>query len=188
MKKHLGLVLNLIALGLFIPGILLPIFKMDMTMFANVMQTDITIPLVNQELSIMQTVQELYEDSRWLVAALIFLFSVCIPVFKTSAIIIAYLKRHSPLEQKILNFVSNIGKWSMADVFVVAIFLAVLSTNQAETATQHQLTLFNFQLPVTVASQTLSELGQGFYYFLAYCLLSLLGTHLSISTVNNCSD
>ena len=72
----------------------------------------------------------------------------------------------------------------MADVFVVAIFLAVLSTNHAETATQQQLALFGFKLDLIVSSETLSALGAGFYYFTAYCLLSLLGTAISQSSIS----
>ena len=72
----------------------------------------------------------------------------------------------------------------MADVFVVAIFLAVLSTNHAETATQQQLAIFGFKLNFIVSSETLSALGPGFYYFTSYCLLSLLGTAISSSSIN----
>jgi uncharacterized paraquat-inducible protein A len=180
--KRLGLAFNLIALGLFFPGIIFPIFSLNIDMFASVMQTNIDVSLIKQELSILQSIEKLYVDQRFLVAGLIFFFSVCIPLLKTLFVCIAYIKRNTQAETKILNFIGAIGKWSMADVFVVAIFLAVLSTNQAQTVTEHQVTLFNFQLPVSVASQTLSNLGAGFYYFTGYCLLSLFGTHISLST------
>lgn len=179
-RKLSGLIINLVAIGLFIPGIMLPIFRLDMTMNANVMQTDLSVTLVEQELSIIQTISELYDDQRLLVAALLLLFSVCIPVLKTLSVIWAFVRRGTQAERRILSFISTIGKWSMADVFVVAIFLAVLSTNQAETLTQYQMTLLNFQLPVQVSSETLSNLGAGFYYFVGYCVLSLLGTQLSL--------
>lgn len=179
-KKLSGLILNLVAIGLFIPGILLPIFKLDMAMNANVMQTDLSVTLVEKELSIIQTINELVDEQRLLVAVLLFLFSVCIPVVKTLSVVWAFVRRGTHAEQRILGFISTIGKWSMADVFVVAIFLAVLSTNQTETLTQYQMTLFNFQLPIQVSSETLSSLGTGFYYFVGYCILSLLGTQLSL--------
>lgn len=183
-KKLIGLMLNLVAIGLFVPGIVLPVFHLDMTMNANVMQTDLSVNLVERELSIIQTISELYAEQRLLVVALLFLFSVCIPVIKTLSVVWAFVRRGTQAERKVLGFISAIGKWSMADVFVVAIFLVALSTNQAETLEQYQLTLFNFQLPVQVSSQTLSSLGAGFYYFAGYCVLSIFGTQLSLSSTS----
>ena len=183
-KKHLGFLFNLIAIALFIPGILLPMFSLNMAMTANVSGAKITNTIIDKSLSLLQTIQELWQDDRILVAALIFAFSICIPVTKFILLTIAYLKKHSNLEIKVYAFISKIGKWSMADVFVVAIFLAVLSTNHAETATQQQLSVFGFKLDFIVSSETLSALGPGFYYFTAYCLLSLLGTAISNSSIN----
>ncbi|MGB1263527.1 MAG: paraquat-inducible protein A [Cognaticolwellia sp.] len=182
-KKHLGFLVNLIAIALFIPGILLPMFSLNMAMTANISGATLTNTLVSKNLSLLQTIQELLQDDRILVAALIFAFSVCIPVIKFALLSFAYLKKHTKLEQAIYGFISQIGKWSMADVFVVAIFLAVLSTNHAETVNQQQLGLFGFKLDFFISSETLSALGPGFYYFTAYCLLSLLGTTISQSSV-----
>lgn len=184
-KKHLGFLINLIAIALFIPGIILPMFSLNMAMTANVSGAKLTNTLIDKNLSLLQTIQELLQDERLLVAALIFAFSVCIPVLKFILLCIAYVKKHSRLEIIIYSFISKIGKWSMADVFVVAIFLAVLSTNHAETATPQQLVLFGFKLDLIISSETLSALGPGFYYFTAYCLLSLLGTTISSSSIKS---
>ena len=183
-RKHLGFLINLTAIALFIPGILLPMFSLNMAMTANVSGAELTNTLIDKNLSLLQTIQELWQDERLLVAGLIFAFSICIPVIKFTLLSFAYAKKHSTLEVRIYNFISQIGKWSMADVFVVAIFLAVLSTNHAETATQQQLALFGFKLDLIVSSETLSALGAGFYYFTAYCLLSLLGTAISQSSIS----
>ncbi|MEO0779788.1 MAG: paraquat-inducible protein A, partial [Bacteroidota bacterium] len=56
--------------------------------------------------------------------------------------------------QQWFQFVRAIGKWSMADVFVVGVFLAFLATRSNENIN--------------------AALHPGFYYFLAYCLISLL--------------
>ena len=53
----------------------------------------------------------------------------------------------------LFNFVKAIGKWSMADVFVVGVFIAYLSTKSNEAIS--------------------AELYEGFYYFTGYCLISL---------------
>jgi uncharacterized paraquat-inducible protein A len=183
LKKHLGFGLNIAALGLFFPGILLPMFALNMEMAAAISSSTLTSTLVDKELSIIATVQDLWSDERLLVAALILLFSVGVPLLKTSLITVAYFKRNTQLERRLIGFVSSIGKWSMADVFVVAIFLAILSTNHAETSSAQQLSLFGFKLAIDISSQTLSSIGQGFYFFAAYCLVSLLGTHLAQSAI-----
>jgi uncharacterized paraquat-inducible protein A len=183
-RKHIGFLTNLVAIGLFIPGILLPMFSLNMAMTANVSGANLTNTIIDKNLSLLQTIQELWQDERLLVAGLIFTFSICIPIIKFLLLSFAYIKKHSTLEVRIYRFISQIGKWSMADVFVVAIFLAVLSTNHAETATQQQLALFGFKIELMVSSETLSALGAGFYYFTGYCLLSLLGTAISQSSVS----
>ncbi|WP_317615710.1 paraquat-inducible protein A [Colwellia sp. C1TZA3] len=183
-KKHLGFFFNLIAMVLFIPGILLPMFSLNMAMTANISGAKITNTIIDKNLSLLQTIQELWQDERLLVALLIFTFSISIPVLKFILLSIAYANKHSGLEITVYKFISKIGKWSMADVFVVAIFLAVLSTNHAETAAAQQLALFGFKLDFIVSSETLSALEPGFYYFTSYCLLSLLGTTISNSSIN----
>ncbi|WDE13132.1 paraquat-inducible protein A [Thalassomonas haliotis] len=182
-KKHLGFALNIAALALFIPGIVLPMFSMSMEMTAQVSASTLSSDLLNKELSLLATIEELWQDQRLLVAALIFLFSICIPLIKTALASLAYFTKNTAVEAKILNFVAGIGKWSMADVFVVAVFLAILSTNHAETANNQQFSILGFKVDLLISSETFSAAGMGFYYFTGYCLLSLLGTHFSHSSL-----
>ena len=179
---HVGFLLNIVAIGLFFPGILLPMFSLDMSLAAAIGGGGtISNDLVNQELSILQTVDQLWDENRLLVAILIFVFSVCVPLTKTVFVTLAYCLKNTVAAKRLLSFVAAIGKWSMADVFVVAIFLAVFSTNHADTVSQEQLRVFGFEITIDVSSQILSNVGVGFYYFVAYCLVSLLGTHLALS-------
>lgn len=182
MRKHLGFGLNIAALALFFPGILLPMFVLDMEMAAIFSGSELRSAIVDKELSIMATVEDLWTDQRLLVAGLIFLFSVCIPLLKTLLVTLAYAKRNSLLEKRLLQFVAQIGKWSMADVFVVAVFLAILSTNHAETLDNHQFSVFGLKIAFDISTQTFSAAGQGFYYFTGYCILSLFGTQLACSS------
>lgn len=183
-KKHIGFGLNILALGLFFPGILLPMFSLNMEMAASIGSSTLSSSIVDKELSILSTVSELWNDERLLVAALIFLFSVCIPLTKTALVSFAYVKKGTLIEAKIMGFVASIGKWSMADVFVVAIFLAILSTDHAQTADTHTLSLFGFDIGLNISTETLSAAGSGFYFFLGYCLVSLLGTHIASSNTD----
>ncbi|XQW85291.1 paraquat-inducible protein A [Thalassotalea piscium] len=178
MTKHIAFILNIIAIALFFPGILLPMFSLDMTMTAGIGASELTTDIINKELSLIGTIEELWQDQRILVATLIFVFSVCIPVLKSILLLIAYIKKNTRLEYRLVNFIAAIGKWSMADVFVIAIFLAILSTNHAETVSGHQLNIFGFTINLQMSSETLSAAGQGFYYFTAYCLISLTASQV----------
>lgn len=183
--KHVGFSLNLAALGLFFPGIWLPIFSLDMTMMANLGTSVLTAPLVAKEISILGTVDELWQDKRLLVATLIFLFSVMIPMIKTLLVNLAYFSKNQLKQQRLLTFVSNIGKWSMADVFVVAIFLTILSTDNANTSSTQEVNLGLFKMSFELSSQTLSNAGPGFWFFTAYCLLSMSGTQMFLKYAKN---
>ena len=185
LRKHLGFILNLVAIGLFIPGIYLPIFSLNMDVVANVANGSLTSEIVSKELSLLSTIEELWQDERILVATLIFLFSIAIPILKTTLVTLSYFLKNINLGKKLVSFVNVIGKWSMADVFVIAVFLAVLSTNHADTATQQTLAVFGFKINVILSSATLSNVGMGFYYFLSYCILSMLGTQLSVSALKH---
>ncbi|GAC31678.1 paraquat-inducible protein A [Paraglaciecola polaris] len=181
MKRHISFALNIIAIALFIPGITLPMFALNMEMSALLNAAGVTSTLIDKELSILTTVKELWESERFMVAVLIFLFSVCIPLLKTILMSLAYFTRKKNLALQITQFVAAIGKWSMADVFVVAVFLAILSTNHVDTLSQETLSLFGFNISIDISTQTLSNAGDGFFYFVGYCLLSLLASHIASS-------
>lgn len=183
-QKHIGFAINVIAIGLFVPGIVLSMFTLNMSMGVDISGSVLSSELLAKDLSILGTVRELWQQDRILVAFLIFAFSVLIPITKTILVAVVYFCRDQYLAKKIIAFVAGIGKWSMADVFVVAVFLAVLSTNQADTAEQYQVSFFGMNIAFELATEILSDVGEGFYYFVAYCLLSLLGTQLIFSGVN----
>lgn len=144
---------------------------------------DINSSLVNKELSIIKTVEELWLQSRYFVSILIFVFSILIPLIKTSALVYVFFAKTKRIRLRVANFITTIGKWSMADVFVVAVFLAVLSTNHAENTEQHQLSFFGMNIGFELSSQTISMVGNGFYFFVGYCLLSILGAQLLLSGI-----
>lgn len=189
LQKHIGFALSIVAIGLFVPGILAPMFTLNMELAVvlsgpSISSELVNKELVNKELSIIGTVQELVSEDRLFVALLIFVFSVVIPLTKTSLITSVYFTKSIEFQRKISKFVAVIGKWSMADVFVVAIFLAVLSTDHAQSAEQHQLSFFGMSIDFEISTQTLSNVGVGFYYFVGYCVISLIGSQLMLSAIN----
>jgi hypothetical protein len=60
----------------------------------------------------------------------------------------------------------------------------VLSTDHAQSVEQHQLSFFGMSLDFEISTQTLSNVGIGFYFFVAYCIVSLIGSQLMLSAIN----
>lgn len=113
------------------------------------------LSLYESQQSILQTIKTLYNNNNRLVAFLILLFSVVVPVIKALILLIVLMTKELKQRAKWFNFVRIIGKWSMADVFVVGIFLAFLATQSNDSIE--------------------AEIHSGFHYFLAYCIISLIG-------------
>ena len=193
MKQKAGILLMLTALGFLFPGVMQPILiltgTVDKTALVDLgVQTLASAPgvptfmvsiseqLVSQidisgELhayeksrSILGTVQELYQADQWLVALLIGLFSIVVPALKSLLILTSVMARNSRNRHAATKVKNMISKWSMADVFVVAIIVAFLAAN----ATQQTEELFSLN----------AQFMPGFYYFLSYCILSILSSQL----------
>jgi hypothetical protein len=124
------------------------------------------VELYAQTRSIVGSVRRLYEVGSPVPATLILLFSVIVPV--TKALLVAWATRlaNAARRRRTLLFVEAIAKWSMADVFVVALFIAYLAAQASATPTQGPNAA-----PAMIAFT--AHFGAGFYWFAAYCLFSL---------------
>jgi len=80
-------------------------------------------------------------------------FSVLVPLLKAVFLLMVLFIKKLGARYQLYKFVHSIGKWSMADVFVVGVLIAYLATASEEYINAY--------------------LHDGFYYFLAYCLISL---------------
>lgn len=176
-KKTIGIILTIISFILLIPGIYLNIFELTLDTKVDAKLVNLTLTVLEQKRSILGTVGNLIEKKRYLVGILIFLFSVAVPLLKGGLVIFANIKAGEQKREKILNIVNLIGKWSMADVFVVAIFLAFLATTSTGVDYQKNVGLMGMQIPVKINSLMTSTLGSGFYFFLGYCLVSMIGMY-----------
>ena len=83
------------------------------------------------------------------------IFSVVVPTLKLVLSLAALVAPDSGFRRGCLKLVALVGKWSMTDVFVVAILLAFLAMDDG--------------------ALTDSHLGPGLYFFAAYALLTLVG-------------
>ena len=90
--------------------------------------------------------------------------AVIIPVTKIILLLIAAYVLKPAASNATLKVTTVISKWSMADVFVVAILVAFLASNAK-----------NDLEDLVILKATLHS---GFYFFLAYCLFSIASSYL----------
>lgn len=112
-----------------------------------------------QSKSVLELVQVLFQQKNWLVGISILAFSILFPLFKIGGTILLLFSDKFKNSKLINWFVKHSGKWSMADVFVVAVFLAFLAFSNMQ-----------------VGIQTESKVLFGLYFFLGYCILSIWST------------
>ncbi|UXP31279.1 paraquat-inducible protein A [Reichenbachiella agarivorans] len=151
-RNIVALVLTIISLAILYPGLTFPILQITVSADLPILGKT---TFYEQTQSILQTVETLYKTNNKFVASLIFLFSVVVPATKGVIVLSVLLIKDFKLKYKLYKFVHSIGKWSMADVFAVAVFMAFLSAQSN--------------------SSVEAVLHQGFFYFASYCLISLLG-------------
>lgn len=111
-----------------------------------------------------------------LVGLLVLLFSVIFPILKLIATLLySFNKKFS--NNKIVQFITfKSGKWSMADVMVIAIFMTYIGFDGILTSQLQEIS--NVSKKVSIITTNHSELQNGFFYFLGFTLISL-----SISSV-----
>lgn len=110
--------------------------------------------------SIWGTVESLAASGNMLVALLIVFFSLLLPTFKLLLQAMCLFIGRAEFLRPLLSLNAALSKWSMADVFVMGLLVAFLAGSSAD-QTGDMLTMH-------------ASLGTGFYYFLAYCLFSVM--------------
>ena len=143
----------------------IPNFLMPVTMeLMNQINVSGTVVIQDTAKSILGTAEGLWQDENFLVAFLIVFFSLVVPVLKITLLAISYSMKNSKSGAMLENTSGLLAKWSMADVFVMALIISFLAI-KASAGTSTLL-------------QTEIKLESGFYYFLGYCLLSILSSQL----------
>lgn len=120
-----------------------------------------------------------------IVGALVFLFSIVFPFFKL-LLSSLYLFVEKIRVSKIANTVIfYLGKWSMADVFVVAIFMAYIGFYGITSAQLNDIA--SGQGNYQVQTVNYSKLSPGALFFTSYCVLSII-TSIIIDRVKKNAD
>jgi paraquat-inducible protein A len=155
-KRNLaGFALLLVSVGLLIPGLMSNLLTLRASFSVPILGN---MEVLKETRSILGTIGSLAENGHSFVAFLILLFSVLVPFAKALIMGFVALSPSRSATARLYAFVGLISKWSMADVFVVGIFIAFLSIKTNE----------NIH----------AELHEGFYYFTAYCITSILAVQI----------
>jgi len=167
--------LLLLFLGVFLPMIAIDarISELNFPFLGETIQFKDQV-LFFKSKSIMEVVDLMISQDRidlLFVGGLVFLFSVLFPLSKLiSSIFYLFSKKLS--NTKLIKFlVFKTGKWSMADVFVIAIFMAYLGFDGLITEQLNQLGKFTESTAVLTTNN--SGLLFGFFAFTGFVIFSL---------------
>lgn len=153
--KHIVLLLGLISLSVIalVTGWFSPI--LEITAYQDIPMLGNTI-FQYESKSIISALEKIYSQQQYMIAVIILLFTVITPIIKTIVMLTICLRKKLHLSSKRIKFLSLIGKWSMLDVFVVAIIVTYFSMKST--------------------GQTDANLQIGVYYFSLYVILSMICT------------
>lgn len=193
MHQKISFILFVLALVLLVPGLIQPMLTLQATvnkkemlemaaqslfpggadssmiaqfayaMIGN-MQVEGTMQIFNKTRSVLGTMSDLIKSGHHFVGFLIGLFAVVIPAIKVCLTGIAALIQNQARRQSLDKLSGLISKWSMSDVFVMAMIVGYLAANADDNPAD--------------AVKMNAELGPGFYYFAAYCLTSILSAQV----------
>jgi len=105
---------------------------------------------------IIGSIEKIYTQGSIMLAFAILLFSIIIPIIKTTSLLFVSLFENSPFASKIVHFFKHLGKWSMIDVFVVAVLLVYMTTGDSDVSR--------------------AEVEIGLYMFMTYVILSMVAS------------
>lgn len=134
------------AFGFFAAGVFLPFF--NVTKFW----------VFHDAVSVVGGLMTLFREGEYFLFTLLTLFTLLFPCAKLGLLTIIWLEREHPLErvQRLHGWVEHLGKWSMLDVFVVAILIvAMKSAAIADLHIGFGLYLFTFSVLFTQLASAL---------------------------------
>ena len=123
--KLLSLASNIaLGLGLFLPCLIIHPNMGDYQAIIDLFKPDLS---KTKSFSIFSGIVQLLKDGDIIIALIIFIFSFAFPIWKACVTwnCILGIEKGIPIG-KLMNFASNLGKLSMVDVLVIAIFIVAI--------------------------------------------------------------
>ncbi len=181
LSKNEFLLYTLICFCLLGAGLLLPMIEID----ARIEEMSFTllgekISFTDQVLyykskSILEVVRLMLNQGKIDVLAvgfLVLLFSVLFPIAKLVSSLVFIYNQNANTNRFIRFMVFRTGKWSMADVMVVAIFMSYIGFSGILTEQLNQLEGLTRKIDILTTNK--SSLQTGFFLFTSFAILSLL--------------
>ncbi len=104
--------------------------------------------------SILSGIQSLYQEKYYFLALIVFLFSVIFPIIKLFTLTsVWFLKLSEAQRLKFIKWLELLGKWSMLDVFVVAVLIVISKVSGLLKAEPH-LGIYVFAFSVVLSMLT----------------------------------
>jgi len=147
------IILSFVALLSLFIGLITPIMMMSIHKEVEYLGDVI---LMMESKGVLGSISKLFDSGDFIVAGALLLFSILLPLLKTLSMLFVAIFMESRFAHTIVHFFKILGKWSMADVFVVSTFLVYLSAGKGE--------------------MSRAEVQVGIYFFLAYVIVSMLAS------------
>ena len=152
-RQEFTIAVSLAALIALAGGLLMPILMMSIHKEVQYLG-DVVLQMESK--GVLGSIAKLFGSHDYIVGGALLLFSIVLPLLKTLSMLFVALFVRNRAAHTIVHFFKILGKWSMADVFVVALFLVYLSANKGE--------------------MSRAEVMVGFYFFLGYVILSMIAS------------
>ena len=134
-----------VSLASLLAGLSLPLITVDKTVFWRHW---------HNEYSVFTGIVNLAQDGDVLLAFVLFFFSMVFPFIKLSALVAIWFKRLSNEQRTTaLRWLEMLGRWSMLDVFAVAIMI-VAAKLRALTQVQPQIGVYFFGAAIMLSMIT----------------------------------
>jgi hypothetical protein len=173
--------LTLVSVIFLVLGITFPMIDIDARLNAftiSLMGEPISFDeqiIYFQSKSILDVTQTLWQGHGWdlkLVGTLVFCFSIVFPLTKLILSAFYLFSEKVATNKWVQQIIFHLGKWSMADVFVVAMFMAYIGFYGIITSQLSSIS--NNPNGYAVETLNYSRLAPGAMYFTAYCILSVV--------------
>lgn len=122
---------GILTLILFSSSLFAPLFTLEKFYFFS------------NTVSLISALQSLLEKGHLLLFLIIFVFSLLFPLFKLLVMLYIWNSHAGEIVQKLLRLIHQFGKWSMLDVFIVALMVVSIKFDKvADIQVQYGLYLF----------------------------------------------
>ena len=153
LKRYENFLVNImlvVLVALFAIGVWAPMLTLKKLLF------------VHNTFSILSGIGQLVADGQYVLFLLIALFTLILPCCKIAVLFTVWNTTRSSAKRRYVEWLSAIGKWSMLDVFVVAVLIT----------------------SVKLGALASIEVHYGLYVFTAAVILMMIATHFVYRRIN----